>query len=106
MGSPAILARNLERIRKARGYTQENLALDADVSRSQIANIKRRSHGTSLAVLDRLAKALGVETWQLIAGDLPIESVASSEDDTAGSYPSLAPLRLVKTQTSKRKLRG
>lgn len=105
MDSAAILARNLELIRVAKGYTHENLALDADVARSHISNIKNLSHSATLALVDRLAKTLEVEPWLLLVPDLEVESV--SEADAASIKPRtpVAPLKVVKNQKSKRKLR-
>lgn len=106
MDSAEILARNLERIRIAKGYTQENLALDAGVSRSHIGNIKGLTHSATLALVDRLAAALDVQPWMLLAADLQVESVDPDDADAGSTYPPLPVLRVVKTQQSKRRLRG
>ena len=103
MDSTETLARNLELIRIARGYTQENLALDAGIARSHIANIKSLSHSATLALIDKLAAALEVEPWQLLADNLVVERV---DADAAEAYPPLPALRIAKTQTSKRQLRS
>ena len=106
MDSAAILARNLELIRVAKGYTHENLALDADIARSHISNIKNLSHSATLALVDRLAKTLEVEPWLLLVPDLAVESVAEADAGSIEPRAPVAPLRVVKNQTSKRKLRG
>jgi len=105
MDSAAILARNLELIRVAKGYTHENLALDADIARSHIANIRSNSHSATLALIDRLARTLEVEPWVLLVPDLVVESVSEADAAAIEPNPPLPVLRVVKNQTSKRKLR-
>lgn len=105
MDSAAILARNLELIRVAKGYTHENLALDADIARSHISNIRSNSHSATLALVDRLAKTLEVEAWLLLVPNLVVESVPEGEAGSILPRSPLPVLRVVKNQTSKRKLR-
>lgn len=105
MDSAAILARNLELVRVAKGYTHENLALDADIARSHISNIKNSSHSATLALADKLARVLEVETWQLLMPGLTVESVTEADAASVEPWPALPPLKVIKNQTSKRKLR-
>lgn len=105
MDSAAILARNLELIRVAKGYTHENLALDAGIARSHIANIRSSSHSATLALVDRLARTLEVEPWQLLVPDLVVESVAEGDAGGLDPQPPLPVLKVVRNQTSKRRLR-
>jgi transcriptional regulator with XRE-family HTH domain len=106
MNSDQIFARNLEAIRLAKGYTHENLAHDADITRSYIWNLKNATNSASLETLDKLAKVLEVEPWQLLVPGLVVESVPEAEADTIEASAPLPPLKVVKNQTSKRKLRG
>ncbi len=106
MSSDEIFARNLEAVRLAKGYTHENLALDAEITRSYIWNLKNATNSASLDTLDKLAKVLGVEPWQLLVPDLVVESVPETGAETIEPYPPLPPLKVAKTQTSKRKLRS
>lgn len=99
-----IFARNLEAVRVAKGYTHENLALDADVSRSYFWNLQKGTSSATLDMVAKLAAALDVEAWRLLVPDLAVES-ASAEDASPPELVSLPPLRVAKTQTSKRKLR-
>jgi len=105
MDSASILARNLELIRIAKGYTQENLAIDAEISRSHFANIKSGTHSATLEMVDRLAHVLGIEAWQILLPDLIVESV---QEKTGVKNEFVAPstLRIVRDQGSKRKLRS
>lgn len=90
----------------AKGYTHENLALDAEVARSHITNIKNSSHSATLALVDRLARTLEVEPWVLLIPDLIVESVAEADAASVESWPAVPTLRVVKSQHSKRKLRS
>lgn len=104
MDSASIFARNLELIRVAKGYTQENLALDADVSRSHLANIKGTASSATLEMVDKFARVLDVESWQMLVPDLVVESL----DPAAGAAAEFLPpatLRVVRDQDSKRRLR-
>ena len=105
MDLESIFARNLELIRVAKGYTQENLALDADISRSHLANLKAGSSSSTLEMLSRIAGVLGVEPWLLLLPDLTVESVHTPQE--LGSKPLLDPLvlKVLKDQDSKRRLR-
>lgn len=99
--SASTFARNLELIRVAKGYTQENLAFDADVSRSHFSNIKGAENSPTLEMVDKLARALGVESWQMLVPDLIVESL---EPGSASSNAFIPPstLKVVRDQDSKR----
>jgi transcriptional regulator with XRE-family HTH domain len=64
-----VLAKNLRALRKARHMSQEALADEADIDRTYISSIERGVYATSVDVLDRLAKALGVEASELLSRD-------------------------------------
>src|SRR5437763_16124106 len=61
------LARNLLSLRHARTLTQEALAKGAGVPRSTIANLESGEGNPSLAVLVKVANALGVPIDELLA---------------------------------------
>lgn len=61
-----VLANNLRLLRQARRMSQETLADKADIDRTYISSIERGVYATSIDVLDRLAKALGVEASELL----------------------------------------
>lgn len=52
---------NLRKVRTGKRVTQENLAVDAAVDRTTISGIERGDYNASVELLDRLAKALGVD---------------------------------------------
>ncbi len=64
---PAHLARNLLGLRHVRSLTQEALAKSAGVPRSTIANLESGDGNPSLAVLVKVAGALGASIDELLA---------------------------------------
>lgn len=61
-----ILATNLRRMRAERGLTQEALADLSEIDRTYISGIERGLRNLSIDNLERLARALRLEPWQLI----------------------------------------
>ncbi|WP_323038899.1 helix-turn-helix transcriptional regulator [Gemmobacter sp.] len=60
------LARNLRKLRKARGLSQEELAHRAGIDRTYISSLERCVYSASVDVVDRLAVVLGVEAADLL----------------------------------------
>jgi transcriptional regulator with XRE-family HTH domain len=60
-----IIAATIKRVRKARGYTQESLGERSGLSQTMISAIERRTTSPAADTLQAIAKALGVEAWQL-----------------------------------------
>lgn len=60
------VAANLRSARRRRGWTQQALAEQADVSRRMVVAIEAGESNVSLATLDRLADALGVPFSELV----------------------------------------
>jgi len=73
MESPRLVAYNLRRLRVARGISQENLAVDADVDRTYISRLERGIENPTMKTLDKLAKALDAAVVELAA----IQAVAT-----------------------------
>jgi transcriptional regulator with XRE-family HTH domain len=61
----SILARRVQALRQARGWSQETLAEHADIDRSYLAGIETAARNPSLKVLERLAQGLGVQLGEL-----------------------------------------
>ncbi|MBI4967266.1 MAG: helix-turn-helix transcriptional regulator [Rhodospirillales bacterium] len=61
-----ILARNLRRIRKSTGLSQEELADRAGLHRTYISSIERAERNISIENIFLLARALDVEPGDLI----------------------------------------
>ena len=60
-----ILANNLKENRKRCGFSQARLAEEADTSTQYIAMIEISRKFPTPKMLDRLAEALGIETYEL-----------------------------------------
>jgi transcriptional regulator with XRE-family HTH domain len=58
MKAQLVVARNLRRLRVARGLSQEVLAVDAEVDRTYVSRLERALENPTVAVLERLANAL------------------------------------------------
>ena len=61
-----MFATNLRRLRHEKGLSQDDLAYEAEVSRSYLAQLEKGTYFTSLKIVGRLADALGVEPEELI----------------------------------------
>ena len=58
MNARALVARNLRRLRVARGVSQEALAVDAEIDRTYVSRLERGMENPTVAVLEKLAAAL------------------------------------------------
>jgi transcriptional regulator with XRE-family HTH domain len=61
-----VLAKNVRKYRQAAGLSQEELAHRAEVDRTYISSIERSVYAATIDVVDRLARALGVEAADLL----------------------------------------
>lgn len=61
-----VLARNLRRLRHARGLSQEELAHRAGIDRTYVSSLERSVYAAGVDVVDKLARALGVEAADLL----------------------------------------
>jgi transcriptional regulator with XRE-family HTH domain len=61
-----VFATNLRRLRHEKGLSQDDLAYEAEVSRSYLSQLEKGVFYASLKIIDRLAKALGVEPAELL----------------------------------------
>jgi transcriptional regulator with XRE-family HTH domain len=61
-----IFATNLRRLRHERGLSQDDLAYEADVSRSYLSQIEKGSFHVSLKVIGKLSEALKVEPAEFL----------------------------------------
>jgi transcriptional regulator with XRE-family HTH domain len=62
----ALLAENLIRLRREKGWSQEALAFEAGLHRTFVAHVERQVRNISLDNLERLALALGVQPYELL----------------------------------------
>ena len=61
-----VFAANLRRLRNAKGVSQDELAHEANVSRSYLSQLEKGTFYASLNVVGRLAEALDVEPAELL----------------------------------------
>ncbi len=72
MRAQVRVARNVRRLRVGLGLSQEDLAYRADLDRTYISRIERGTDNPTVAVLEKLAKALAAD----IADLFDVSSVA------------------------------
>ena len=61
-----VLARNLRKYRRDKGFSQEELAHRAEIDRTYISSLERCFYAASIDVVDKLARVLGVEAADLL----------------------------------------
>ena len=66
MDPPDRFAFNLRRIRRQRGLSQDDLAYQAEISRSYLSQIEKGSFHVSLKVIGKLAEALKVDAAEFV----------------------------------------
>src|SRR5690349_4348231 len=67
MNGRKLVAWNLRRIRVRQNLSQERLALDAQVDRSYVGRLERMLENPTVAILEKLARALRVHLSELFA---------------------------------------
>jgi transcriptional regulator with XRE-family HTH domain len=61
-----VLAKNIKKLRKARGLTQEQLAFESEIDLTYMGAIERSKRNPSLLVMGRIADALSVRVVDLL----------------------------------------
>jgi transcriptional regulator with XRE-family HTH domain len=61
-----VFATNLRRLRHAKGLAQDDLAYEAEVSRSYLSQLEKGVFYASLKIVGKLADALDVEPAELL----------------------------------------
>jgi transcriptional regulator with XRE-family HTH domain len=80
MDAQGLVARNIRKIRVAKGLSQEALAVDASIDRTYVSRLERGLENPTVAVLERLAIALDVAIIDLF-------SVPAPDDAPPGVLP-------------------
>ena len=57
---------NVIRLRRTKGWSQEDLAFECGLHRTFIAHVERQSRNISLDNIDRIANALRVPIYELL----------------------------------------
>ncbi len=58
---------NVQRLRREKGWSQEDLAFESGLHRTYVSGIERGVRNPTLLILDKLAKTLGVAPAELLA---------------------------------------
>ena len=61
-----LLAMNIVRLRKERGWSQEDLALESGLHRTFVAHVERQVRNISIDNIERLANALQIDVHVLL----------------------------------------
>lgn len=61
-----LLGANVRQLRKSKGMSQEELALEAGMKRSYLSDLERGTRNPSVRALGRIADALNVEPRELL----------------------------------------
>jgi transcriptional regulator with XRE-family HTH domain len=61
-----ILAKNMKRLRKQHGMSQEELAHLAEIDRTYVSALERQLYAASIDVMDKIAAALSVQVDVLL----------------------------------------
>jgi transcriptional regulator with XRE-family HTH domain len=67
MDARELVAWNLRRLRVGRGLAQDALAVDAEIDRTYVSRLERNQENPTVAVLERIAKALDAEIVEFFA---------------------------------------
>jgi transcriptional regulator with XRE-family HTH domain len=78
MNARALVARNLRRLRVRKGLSQEILAVDARIDRTYVSRLERGLENPTVAVLERLAKALGAQIVEFFCNPASRRSSATA----------------------------
>lgn len=65
-----VLAINLIRLRAQRQWSQEVLAFEAGLHRTFVAHVERQVRNISLDNVERLARAFGLEAFELLSPNI------------------------------------
>jgi transcriptional regulator with XRE-family HTH domain len=71
MDGRQLVAWNMRRLRGARGVSQERLGNDAGVDRTYVSRLERQLENPSIAILEKIARALKVHISELLAEPSP-----------------------------------
>ncbi len=61
-----VLSYNIKVLRIEKGWSQERLANECELDRTYVSAVERCRWNVSLSNIERMAKTLSVEAWQLL----------------------------------------
>ncbi|SHH01597.1 helix-turn-helix domain-containing protein [Cognatishimia maritima] len=62
----AVVGKNVKHHREAKGFSQEQLAFEADLHRTYISGVERGVRNPTVLIIAKLADALGVKPSKLL----------------------------------------
>lgn len=65
------MAKNMRRLRAARGLSQEALAYECGINRTYLSSVERSERNVSIDNIARIAEGLKVEPWELLRDERP-----------------------------------
>lgn len=71
--SSATVVTNIQELKRARGWSNRDLARQSKVSDRMIGKILNNESEPTTATLDKIAKAFGIESWQLLVPGIRAE---------------------------------
>ncbi len=70
---------NVKRLRREKGWSQEDLADECGLHRTYISGVERGIRNPTVLVIDKIARTLGVEAAEMLSrGQLSIVAASSS----------------------------
>jgi transcriptional regulator with XRE-family HTH domain len=65
MSIQSRVSRNIQRIRREKDLSQEEVAHRADIHQTYLSGVETRKRNPSILVVERIAKALGVDVSEI-----------------------------------------
>jgi transcriptional regulator with XRE-family HTH domain len=87
--SVRMFAARLREVRYSRGMTQADLAHQARVSEAYIGRLERAEGAPGIDLVDRLARALGTTSADLLPTTAPPDTLAVLRDQARGLFETL-----------------
>jgi len=76
----AVLGKEIRKARAAAGFTQEQIAFRAGVSREYVNQLEAGKSSPTVEVLGRICRAIGVPSWQLLKAIEDIRQTGESHE--------------------------
>lgn len=67
MNAKDRVRKNIVKLRQEKGWTQEKLAIEADISKSTLCTIESGKQNPTIVTIEKIAKALKVKLVEIIS---------------------------------------
>lgn len=64
-----VLSKNLRRLRKERGWSQETLADKVDIDRTYVSLLERQKYAATIDIIEKLARAFSIDPLELLSDE-------------------------------------